>query len=331
MRVTSNSSYIGFGNNVSRVQEEKYRAEIQVSTGQRLITMADDPEAMIDIKKLTNRMSENDQYIRVNEKAIGELYAVDESITAISDHLNSIRDLAVDGSKTGNLGNLQTLGIYIRGLLDDIVKEANAEFNGNYLFSGNKTTPESLDRTPPAENNMPFEIVEGEPTEDNPSGLSVVFKGNFKERMINKDVQTQEQVNTTPDKLFGSSGTEMFDSIINLYNLFAYNDQGQLREKDDTFNKSDIGMLNQYQREVAEYNEKIIDLGGRNGSKINRIEQGVLLLKEENTRLNAFKSESNDTDIAEATINLKKNEIALQYALQIGAKISQNTLFDFLR
>ncbi len=330
MRVTTNSSYIGFSNNISRVQEEKYRAEIQTSTGQRLITMADDPEAMIDIKKLSNRISENTQYISVNEKAIGELYAVDESITAISDNLNSIRDLAVDGSKTGNLGNLQTLGIYMRGLLDDIVKESNAEFNGNYLFSGNKTTPESLDKTPLAANNMPYEIVEGEPTEDNPSGLAVVFKGNFKARMMNKDVQTQEQVNTTSEKMFGADGTEMFDSIINLYNLFAYNENGDLREKSDTFNKADIGMLNQYQREIAEFNEQIIDQGGRNGSKINRIDQGMALLKEENTRLNAFKSESNDTDIAEATINLKKNEIALQYALQIGAKISQNTLFDFL-
>ncbi len=331
MRVTTNSSYIGFSNNISRVQEEKYRAEIQTSTGQRLITMADDPEAMIDIKKLSNRISENTQYISVNEKAIGELYAVDEAITAISDNLNSIRDLAVDGSKTGNLGNLQTLGIYIRGLLDDIVKESNSEFNGNYLFSGNKTTPESLDKTPTAENNMPYEIVEGEPSEDNPSGLSIVFKGNFKARMMNKDVQTQEQVNTTSDKMFGTDGSEMFDSIINLYNLFSYNENGDLREKSDTFNKSDIGLLSQYQREIAEFNEQIIDQGGRNGSKINRIDQGMALLKEENTRLNAFKSESNDTDIAEATINLKKNEIALQYALQIGAKISQNTLFDFLR
>ena len=111
-------------------------------------------------------------------------------------------------------------------MLSDLITAANADNNGKYIFSGTITSADSIatnasENSIANTNNMPFELVQGEATADNPSGLSVVFKGNNKDREINKDSKTSEVINVKADDLFGEDSTEMFKPIIDMYNLLA--------------------------------------------------------------------------------------------------------------
>lgn len=324
MRISNNTIFNPFQRNLEDIQTRKFEEEIRLTSGQRIINVSDDPKALVNIKQLTTMINRNEVYQNNIETALGEMRMIDEQIYSIQDNLQEVRQRAIEADQTGNAGALPSLAEYIKGLLEDLVRDANLDFNGHYVFSGTLTNDESLGGTPP------FEIIEGESTEDNPSGLSVVFHGNNKDRKINKDENTQEVINTKAVDLFGENGTKVFEPIIDLYNLLQYSSDGGEREPSEVLNKDESALLSGYQAAIADQVYYLNNTAGKNGAGMNRLTAIQSQLENENLRLKDYRSVEEDTDYAETTLNLKKDEIALQYTLQIGGKLMQNSLFDFI-
>lgn len=331
MRVTQKSIYIPFEKSLQDIQERKFAEETRLTTGKNLNSISDNPAKLGNIKRLTDMISRTEHYQDNIQYAINELRAVSDVIDSMSDKLHQIRQLAIDATNVGNSGNLSTLGTYVKGLIEDVVNTANQTYNGQFLFSGTKTTENSIIPIPPEKNNLPFELIKIDPTPDNPSGLIVSFKGNFAERSINKDSLSSEVINTKADELFGVGGKKMFESLINLYNLLTFNENGELRKDTDVFKADDIAKLDLYQKEIAGFNEQINGVAARNGIRMNRFELINEQLNNEIIRLKGYRSQDEDTDFAEAVMKLNKEQTALQYTLQVGAKLGSQTLFDFLR
>jgi flagellin-like hook-associated protein FlgL len=53
-------------------------------------------------------------------------------------------------------------------------------------------------------------------------------------------------------------------------------------------------------------------------------------IKEDVTRKKDLLSSIEDTDVAKTIMDMNKNEMALQYALQVGSKMFSRSLLDFL-
>lgn len=331
MRISNKSVFIPFQRNLGNVQERKFKEEVRMSTGNDIVNIADQPNKLVDVKQLSAKISENEKYIGVIEQAKDEMLSVEGYLEQISDNIRLIRQQGIDATQTGNTDSTFGIASYVRGLLDDILSSANGDFNGKYLFSGTKTNANSIDPDNPTPQTEPFQLVQGEITEDNPSGLRVEFKGNLKERYINKDRHSQEQINITADEVFGENGDGFFETVIDLYNLLAYDSEGNKRQQEDVWTKADTGKLDILQQQLDKIDRQINHATSKNGTRFARLEAIRNQLVQENTRLNEFKSLKNDTDYAKTAINLKQEETALVYSLQIGAQIMQNSLFDFLR
>jgi flagellar hook-associated protein 3 FlgL len=331
MRVSSNSGIIPYKRNLDNIQSKRVKEQMKISTGNKIQELSDAPKDIVDVKLIQNRIDSNDKYIKILTETSSEILTAEGKLQNISDNLTRIRQLAIDATMTGSTGNIKSLAVYVKGLIDDVMVSANGDHNGKFLFSGTKTTENSLEKTPGALKSVPFEYVEGESTADNPSGLSVVFKGNFEDRIINKDKYSQEIINQTADKLFGGDGTQMFQDLIDMYNVLAYNTDGSDRETNDLFTREDVGKLNQIQNKLADYIEIADVRTGESGSIVARFDAITSQMKNENTLYKDLLSLKSDTDIAEATIELSKQENALNYSLQAGSRIISNSLFDFLR
>lgn len=329
MRVTHKSTFIPYQRNLDEIQNRKFKEEVRLSTGKAITSLSDNPSHYVDSIMITSKIQQNENYINIIEDALSELRATEESLEFISDNVRKIRELAIDATQIGNSGNTYTLSVFIKGILKDIIKQANADFNGKYLFGGTKTTSSSYTDDPGNEK-LPFEIIFSEPTSDNPSGMTLLFKGNDKDRIINKDNKTTEVINTKANAIFGENN-ELFDTIIELYNLLAFNADGSNRQEYDNINKEDFDKLNSLQQKLAVYMEKIDKANGENGAKINRLDLISQQMTAETIRLKEYRSLKEDTDVARSTINLQMEEIALRYSLQIGSSIMRNSLFDFLR
>lgn len=331
MRVTQFSVINPYKQNLEEVQNRRFKNQIRMSTGKEIIGLGDAPEKIPDVKKISALIQQNEDYLRILDDQIGQFQQTENYLQAISDKMEKIRQLAIDGTQVGNMGNLSVLGNYIKGIITDILRDANADYNGSFLFAGTKTKAQSFDSSLPNSNDMPFELIEGPPTPQNKSGLFVVFKGNQEARILNKDQKTSEKVNTTSEEIFGQNGTEVFSALIDLYNLVMYNEDGTTRGPNDVLKVEEVEKLNKIQEKIASFSYKINQITSRNGGRANRFQILRDQIYEENNRLKEFLSQKNDADIAKTALELSKDEYALQYSLQLGGRILQNSLFDFLK
>lgn len=330
MRISNKSVYIPYQRNLTNVQERKFKEEVRLSTGNDIVNIADKPDKLVDVKQLLSRITENEQYIDVIEQATGEMTAAEAYLEKISDNIRLIRERGIDATQTGNTDSTFGIANYVRGLLDDIITSANGDFNGKYLFAGTKTTPNAIDPENANSTTHPFVIIEGEPDENNPSGLKVEFRGNLKGRFINKDRHSEEQINITADEIFGEGGDEVFNTIVDMYNLLAYNSEGEKRQDEDVWTKADTGKLDSIQQKLHDIDVTINHSTSKNGTRYARLESIRDIIMSENTRLREFQSIKTDTDYAKTAVDLKQEETSLLYSLQVGARMFQNSLFDFL-
>ncbi len=331
MRVTSSTLFDAFQNNLSEIQSRRTKADLQISTGKQIINLADSPIDVVDIKKYTAKINQSDSYQGILGQATKELYAVDNQLASISDIVQTTREKATESLQLGVQQNLPVLASYIKGYLGDAINQANTDFNGHFLLAGTKTTKDSLDKPAGSKTELPFEIIQGTPDANNPSGLKVIFKGNNADRTINKDPKTSEVINIKADAAFGPNGTQIFQSMIDVYNLLQFNKNGIIRTPDDKLNKEEQDKLNTLQKTLGNQYDELNRVTAKNGVTINRLDSIQTQMSSEQIRLKDFKSNIDDADVAKVAMDLKREETLLNYTLQVGSRISQNSLFDFLK
>ncbi|MEJ5244398.1 MAG: hypothetical protein WHV28_01675 [Bacteroidota bacterium] len=331
MRISNGLTVNTYLRNLDNIQNQKYKNEIRLSTGKNIVNLADAPEKLVRVKNMDFLISDNEKYKYIIDQSIREMQAAEDKLQSISDKIGEIRQLAVDSTHAGAAGNTYSLGVYVRGLLEDIIKEANTDFNGKLLFSGTKSTVDSITPESPQTTNLPFEIVQEQATPDNPSGLKIYFKGNFEDRIINKDSKTTEKINVTANEMFGAGGTEFFENIIKLYNVLSFKSDGTPRQETDPLSKFDVDEINNLQAKLAVTNEQLNKLTAQLSARRNRMENISSQMSEEVIRYKELKTINEDTDYAKVTMDLRLEEIALQYSLQVGSNLLQKSLMDFLR
>ncbi len=330
MRISNNMGYSIFSYNLEKLQDSKYRENIKQSSGKEMINISDSPGNLIDLKKINAAKSQRENYININNLAIVEMRSTEDQATAILENMQQIRDLSISSTNSAYDGNVASIGIFIKGILTDILRNANSDFNGKYLFSGTKTNSNSIEATGLGLNEMPFELIEENPTPENPSGLKVIFKGNMDARIINKDTHTSEIINMTAEDLFDAGGVEAFQPIIDIYNTLMYTRDGEQRIYLDSLDKEEKSIISNLQQKVATNIESATKNTGAFATKRVRLENITLQMTEEVTRLNEVKSLKEDADMTEVIMNLMKTETALQYTLQSASKLTRRSLFDFL-
>lgn len=330
MRITSNSSFVTFQRNLQEILARKALNELRLSSGKQIQNLSDAPIDVVEVKRLSSVIEQNESYTENLGLAIHELYAVDESIRQMSDLLQSIRQITIDATSTGNSASTSGIAYSVKGFLESMVKDANVEFNGHFLFSGTATIPTSLDISEAADNN-PFELIKAAPDQDNFSGYKVVYKGNDEDRIMNIDKQSTEVLNVQAKEMFGSGDSNVFETITGIYNILTYNSDGTMRGRLDFLSKEDIDKLNNLQKKLGAAYDVMNNAASRNGTKITRFEALNLQFIEENIRLKDLRSIKADTDFAKAIMDLQRDQTALLYALQVGSRLIQNSLFDFLR
>lgn len=330
MRVSTNSVYRNYQRNLNDSQFKVNSENIRISSGKKNLSIADNVADVVDADSFRIAMKRNDSYINNISNNTDKLQQTDTTLRAISDKMQEIREYVVDVSKTSTGYNHFAIAQTIKGALEDIVSLANKDNNGDYLFAGTMTSPRDIQNANPTLNNMPFEIIQGATSPTNPSGLSIVFKGNNDDIKVNISDKSSEIVNTKAEQLFGAGGTEVLQKIIDIYNVVAYDQSGTQRPASTLLNATELNQLNGLQKDVADKYDAMNIFASVNGSKINRLESTRDFLAGENLRLDEYRSIKEDTDIAESAMNLKREENTLQFALQVGSRINQLNLFQFL-
>lgn len=174
-------------------QSRLSETELQVATGKRILTPADDPQAAKVILDLNNTIDTTRQYQTNADRAVNRLSLEEGALEGVTTLLQRVRELAVQGRNDSlSDADRKALAVEVRERLKELIELANTrDSNGEYLFAGYSTST------------RPF-------TTDGAGGFS--YDGDQGQRFL--------QISPTLQVAVGDSGSEVFWAIPNGNGVF---------------------------------------------------------------------------------------------------------------
>jgi len=310
MRVTSNAFNASVVDQLTRLSTKQYSLQRQASTGQRLETASDDPEAMRDVLALQTRLQTQTQYqdnISSLSKQAGAIYSALQGFQKISDRAGEIATLA-DGAKSP--ADLKTYAVEVNQLIEQAVQQANAKNNDVYLFAGTQSdrAPYELTRdaagnplTPAYQGNInsaPTEISEGTVIGLAPPGANTTGAG---PRGLLTDDRT---------------GADFLQHLVSLRDHLLAGDAASISGADRSA--------------LAKDEDNLLYHLANHGALTARIEAAKTAGASENQATRQSISEKTDADLAQTLVQLSSVQTAYQAALQSAAKLMNTSLMDYL-
>src|SRR5688572_6980614 len=126
---------------IAQTQERLLRVQNELSTGRRLNTPSDDPGDAAVVQQLQKALEQRDAYLKNLNHAKSQLGEVDSTLGDLSDLIQEAQTIA-----SANVGSDVTpeqrtgaAGI-IGNLYSQILSLANKEFEGVFIFAGDRST-----------------------------------------------------------------------------------------------------------------------------------------------------------------------------------------------
>lgn len=124
---------------LNRSMERLTRAQETVNTGRLINKPSDDPVAFPQSLSLRSSITQGRGYLRNIETAQSNLDLSESTLATLTDTLQSIRALAVQGGNNIDPANRQTLAVQVKELYGQILDLANTQVKGQLLFGGSQT------------------------------------------------------------------------------------------------------------------------------------------------------------------------------------------------
>ncbi|MGB9988686.1 flagellar hook-associated protein FlgL [Pseudoduganella rhizocola] len=149
MRIATSQMYDTGISQLSTLQANLLKTQMQISTGRRVLTPADDPVASARALEVTQSKELNDQYKLNRQTANSSLSQVDLALGSVGDLLDDVKDtILYAGNPALSTANREALAVDLEGRLQDLLGLANtADGTGGYLFSGYKTNTQPFAAT----------------------------------------------------------------------------------------------------------------------------------------------------------------------------------------
>jgi flagellar hook-associated protein 3 FlgL len=267
----------------------------QISSGQKLNSLADNPAAAASLVTLRMQSSSDNQYLQNISSLTGSLNVGSSALNSVVEALTTAQSLGVEGANgTVNSENRQALAQQVQGIQQQILGLANTTYNGQYLFSGTATTTQ------------PY-------VADASASSGVDYKGDNNSNSVEISQGQAMPVNLPGTQLFSNNANSVFQSLQDLYNALNSN-----------------GDISGATAEVQSALSYVTTQQTFYGNSLDRLQSAQTFLTQEQTQLSETQSSTLDVDMATAVTNLSQAETTRQALLSAGGAISHSDLFDYL-
>ncbi|MFV8460029.1 flagellar hook-associated protein FlgL [Vibrio campbellii] len=266
----------------------------QMSTGLRINHLSDDPIAAVRLEGLKKTVSDNQQYQRNIENVQSQLTRYETNVNTLESLSQQVNELLLQG-KNGTLDSESRAGIVLelKSLKTEMLNTLNQANEGSYLFSGTDISTPAIDTAPPYTLN---------PNSD------------YRETKVGDNQYVPS--NLTITDTIGSSAI-----FTDLDNAIA-----ELELATGGFTTALDNVLNTNQALHQNLLVSLTDIG----SQYNALER----LKETSVDMVFFaetvRSELEELDYAEASVELNQGMIALEATQKTFARVAGISLFDLL-
>jgi flagellar hook-associated protein 3 FlgL len=179
------------------------RALSEISSGRRVTNPSDDPSASAAVIRNSSAQSQDDSYVAGDAGLRSGFASADSALSNAVQVTTRAVSLAVEGAN-GTLSASDKIAIAqeLTGIQDQLIALANTQFEGKYLFAGQK-------------NNQPAFTTDG-------SG-NVQYQGSSAVASIAIGQGVTSGAGVTGDKLFGANGSNIFEALANTISVLNSN------------------------------------------------------------------------------------------------------------
>lgn len=286
-----------FKSNATAMSDGQFSiSEIQakLGTGKQLTSPSQDVQKTNLITRLQSSLERQDVHRDNIDFARTRLNSEETALTSITQVLQRASELAIQSANgTMVAEDRAVLGAEVAELRQELIRLANSrDLEGNYIFAGNR--------------------IDSPPFAQDDSG-NVEYYGDYGRLVISVSDSRSVAVNTLGNELLTSDD---FDAIKLLEDGLLENDVAALKRSVDELKMS---------------SDRVSVTFGKMAGRVSTLNAQSELLEDTSLRLEKILSQTGDLDYAKAITQLSKESLALQALQASFTKISQLSLFDFMR
>jgi flagellar hook-associated protein 3 FlgL len=306
MKVSTSQIFDRATTQMSTQQAKVSEMQTQLATGKQVLRPSDDPQQAALIQRLTTALNRQDVYQSNIDSINSRLGAEESALLAAEGVMQRIRELAVQASTdTVSSDGRQIIAAEVTALRDQLVSLANStDVSGNYVFAG------SMVRT------LPFA--------ENASG-ELVYQGDQNRMLVDVSDQRQLALNRPGNEAFSSVVRDV-DGVSERVSFFAVIDDFTAALKDN-----DQSQIHGSLSEISDLTQNMAISIADVGSRLRITESQLDSLTETKLRYQTLLSNAEDLDYATAITQLTSEIMSLEAGQSSFAKISQLSLFDYIR
>ena len=306
MKISTSQLFDNSVNQMNRQQSKIAEMQAKLASGKQIVKPSDDSEKSAVIQRLQTAIDRQSVYERSLDTAENRLASEESALMSSERILQRIRQLAVQGNTdTLSVDDKEILANEITSLREELLSLANTQdANGNYVFAGSNVQAKAFDVN-----------ADGD----------IIYQGDKTQTSVDISDQRRLVLNRAGDEVFMSVDREVDGDTQNISFFKVIDDFAQALATDDE-DALNLG-LEEISSITEEMGASIADLGSRISTVNNQRE----ILEDTNLRYQDLLSNAQDLDYATAVTKLSAELLSLEAAQASFAKISQLSLFNYIR
>ena len=307
MQISTNLLFERASNQLSTIQNDLAKSQAQISSQKQVLNPSDAPDQAAAIARLKSVMGRQESYAKSLDDLNSRLSLQGSTLDNASDALIKINELAIQANNSANdPASRGLLANEMRGMRDQLLSLANSrDLNGKFIFSGSRMN------TPPFAPD-----VQGQ----------MVYQGD-QTRML-QDVGDQRSV------AMNRPGSQTFVRVVRQASDGSSVGVGFFQSLDELIDGVATSNSSAMQRGLAEVDDLhlgLVQAQSQTGSDMQVIQQQNDTIQDTQLTLKSALSNLEDLDYASTITQMKKQMLALEAAQSSFVKITQLSLFSYLR
>ena len=296
----------------------------QISTGKVINTVSDDPHKAIKIMNMNNEIKYTEKYNYNIDESVGWMNTTDGALDNVGNLLGEIKETILKvGNGTYSQNEMKSLNEDMNEKIKQLADTLNSTYGGKYLFGGSSVddAPITVIENPDGTVKLEFSKDKNGQTIPNTDDLKADISSGIN---IDYNISVGEILNIKD----GNGNTvNLLDEINNLSTLM--NDIANGDEQ--TAAKAKETLLNDTKGKIDTLFDHVVNERTSLGVRVSTAEKIKELNDEDILNIQDVLSKTQDTDVVEKFIELKSAEMIYQASIQVGAKLIQPTILDYIR
>jgi len=291
-------------NDLMTSEQKMVDAQTQISSGKQINKPSDNPLGTAQSMDLQSSISQIDQMSTNAGIVNSQLAMTDSTLSSVSSALTTVQNLAMQaGNSTLSDEGRQGIAAQLDQVMTQLVNTGNTQYNGNYLFAGNKTKTAPIASSGGATPTYSYVGDSGSYSVNIGPGISVTG-------------------NITGDKIFNMNGSAN-PSDPDVFTMISTLKQ-QVLSGDTTGISNSLTAINDSQTNVTALRAQV-------GARMDRITSTTTQLTNTKTNLKSLLSNTEDADMTQAMTDLQTQQTTYQAAISAAQKVFAACLVNYMQ